>query len=332
MKKILAFVLVLAMVFCLTATAFADKKPAYEFKFSVSQGATDPTTKYAQQMADEIFEKTNGDVVIEVHPGGELGSINEVNELIAAGAYMLNYTGSDGFTAYVPELAILNSQYCLSDPVQMDKLMESDWYKTQVETLASQGNTRLLTLNWFTGFRHFATKFPVETLADFTGKNMRVADSAAAIAFAKALGMSPVVTTKNEVYTGMSNGMLDAFENPLNGILSGSYYEVADYVVLTKHLVSCGGIAMNEGIFKSMPEEYQTAILEAAYNAGVAYKEYSLGTEADAQQALADAGMTIVEFTDEAMAEFKAAAAEMYNDPTLGFTKELYDTIQSIIA
>lgn len=353
MKKIIALVMTLCMLLALcacgstapksdpapatqsTAQAEPEKKeepaPKFEFKMSIAQGATDPTATYSQQFIDEVSEKTNGNVTIELHVGGELGSINEVNELIAQGAAMINYTGSDGFTATNPELAILNSQYCLSDPDQMDKLMASDWYKGQIEQLAEKGNVRLLTLNWFTGFRHFATKFSVETLADFSGKNMRVADSAAAIAFAKAIGTSPVVTTKNEVYTGMSNGMLDCFENPLNGILSGSYNEVADYVVLTKHLVSCGGICMNEQIFQSMPEAYQQAILEAAVNAGLSYKEYSLSSEAAARAALEEKGMTIVEFSPEAMEEFKTAASAMYEDSSLGFSKDLYDTIQAII-
>ncbi len=335
MKKTLAFLLTVCMIAALfafgPAAAYADDAPTFEFKFSISQGATDPTATFAQQMIDEIYEKTGGHVIMELHVGGELGSISEVNELIASGAYMLNYTGSDGFVGVVPELAILNSQYCLSDPDQMLVLMDSDWYAEQVETLARDGNVRLLTLNWFTGFRHFATKFPVETLADFAGKNMRVADSAAAIAFAKAIGTSPVVTSKNEVYTGMSNGMLDCFENPLNGIFAGSYFEVADYVVLTKHLVSCGGICMNEEIFQSMPEEYQTAILEAAYNAGLAYQEYSLNSEEEARAKLEDAGMTVIEFSPEAMEEFRTAASAMYQDPSLGFSQELYDEIQSII-
>ena len=135
-------------------------------------------------MIDEIQEKTNNDVVIELHPNGELGAINDVNEMIAMGAKMINYTGSDAFTATVPELAILNCQFCLSDPAQMAKVQASDWYKDQVDTLAKQGNVRLLTLNWFTGYRHFVSKFPINSVDDLSGKQMRVADNAALPAFA----------------------------------------------------------------------------------------------------------------------------------------------------
>ena len=334
MKKILALTLALCILFALYATsASADgKKPTYSFKFAITAAPTDPQAKFAQMMIDEIEEKTNGDVAIELHTSGELGSINDVNEMIAQGASMINYTGCDAFNATVPDLAILNCQFCLSNPDQMTTLMNSDWYKDQIETLASKGNVRLLTNNWFTGYRHFATKFPVSTASDFAGKNMRVADAAALIAFSKAIGCAPIVTVWNETYTGLSNGMLDCCECPLASLWASSIQEVTDYIVLTGHLVSCGGISMNEEIFKSMPEEYQEIFLNAAYNAGEAYKEDSLMSQEETLKLFVDAGKTIVTLSDEEQAAFKARAAEMYKDPALGFPEGLYETIQEIIA
>lgn len=349
MKKILALTLALCMVFTLCACGqneapatdaapaaqenpTENATPTYSFKFAVTAAPTDPQSKFAQQMIDEIVEKTNGDVAIELHTSGELGSINDVNEMIAQGAAMINYTGADAFNAIVPDLGILNCQFCLSNPDQMTKVMTSDWYKEQIETLAAEGDTRLLTNNWFTGYRHFATKFPVSSADDFKGKNMRVADAAALIAFAKAIGCAPVVTAWNETYTGLSNGMLDCAECPLNSLWASSIQEVTDNIVLTGHLVSCGGICMNEDIFKSMPEEYQEIFINAAYAAGEAYKEDSLKSQEECLKLFEDAGKTIITLSDEEQAAFKANAATMYKDPSLGFTDGLYDMIQEIIA
>ena len=141
MKKCIALILTLVLAFTMTAAMAA---PTYSFKFSITQSSTDPIATYAQQMIDEIEEKTNGDIQIVLHPNGELGAINDVNELIAMGAEIINYTGADAFNATVPDLAILNCQYCLSDPSQMALIQQSDWFKDQVDTLAQQGNVRLL--------------------------------------------------------------------------------------------------------------------------------------------------------------------------------------------
>lgn len=333
MKRTLAIVLALCMVFALCAvSASADKKPSYSFKFALTAAPTDPQVTFAQQMIDEIVEKTNGDVAIELHANGELGAINDVNEMIAQGAAMINYTGVDAFNATVPDLGILNCQFCLSNPDQMAAVMASDWYNEQVDTLAANGNVRLLTNNWFTGYRHFATKFSVDSVDSFAGKQMRVADAAGLIAFSKAIGCTPVVTNWNETYTGLSNGMLDCCECPLSSLWASSIQEVTDYIVLTGHLVSNGGICMNEEIFKSMPEEYQQIFLEAAFNAGESYKENSLSAQEETLKLFVDAGLTIVEFDDDQAAALREKASAMYADPALGFSDGLYDMIQEIIA
>ena len=100
---------------------------------------------------DEVTEKTNGAVTFEFHPNGELGTINDVCEQISRGASIIAYAGPDAFMATAPDLAILNSQYCLTDASQIDLINDSDWFKGQVDNLAANGNARILSWNYFTG-------------------------------------------------------------------------------------------------------------------------------------------------------------------------------------
>ncbi len=327
MKKIF----VLTLVLCMMLTVCTASAATYNFKFSVTQSSTDPIAKYAQQMINEIQEKTNGDVAIVLHPNGELGSINDVNEMIAMGAEMLNYTGCDAFNATVPDLAILNCQFCLSHPSQMKFVHESDWYKDQIGTLAKNGNVRMLSYNWFTGYRHFVSNFPINSVEDLAGKQMRVADAAALVAFSKALGCSPVVTNWNETYTALSQGMVDCAEAPLSTLYTSSLQEVTKYLTLTGHLVSCGGIVMNEEIFASMPVEYQQIFLDASWNAGEAFGEDSLNVENEYTAKFEEAGLTITTLEGKVKQDFIDKASAMYSDPSLGFPEGLFDMIQKII-
>ena len=83
--------------------------------------------------------------------------------------------------ATAPDLAILNSQYCLTDASQIDLINDSDWFKGQVDNLAANGNARILSWNYFTGYRHILSKTPINTPDDMNGVQIRVADSAAAV-------------------------------------------------------------------------------------------------------------------------------------------------------
>jgi len=311
--------------------AKTEEMPKYHFKFSLTHSNTDPIVPYVQQMIDEVEERTNGNITFELHPNGELGAINDVNEMIAQGAEIINYTGSDAFNATVPDLAILTSQYCLSNPSQMKAITDSDWYKGQIETLAAEGNVRMLSYNWFTGYRHFISTKPIETIDDMSGLQMRVADAASLIAFAKALGCAPVVTNWNETYSALSQGLVDCCECPLSSLWASSIHEVTDYLTLTGHLVSIGGMCMNEEIFASMPEEYQQIMLEACWNAGEAFGQHSLGIEEEFLGKFEEAGVTIKHLTDEELQGFIDKASAMYKDPALGFSEGLFEQIQEII-
>ena len=155
MKKFFALLLALAMILALSACGEKQQEPSNEgdeqdntpaqtfnFKVSITQASTDPLATYTQQWMDEVTEKTNGAVTFEFHPNGELGTINDVCEQISRGASIIAYAGPDAFMATAPDLAILNSQYCLTDASQIDLINDSDWFKGQVDNLAANGNAR----------------------------------------------------------------------------------------------------------------------------------------------------------------------------------------------
>lgn len=305
-----------------------DVKEEYNFKVSITQAPTDPLAAYTQQWMDEVTEKTGGAITFEFHPNGELGTINDVCEQISRGASIIAYAGPDAFSSSAPDLAILNSQYCLTSADQIDAINQSDWFKGQAEKLAQDGNTRILSWNFFTGYRHILSKTPIEAPDDLNGVQIRVADSPAAIAFVKALGCSPVVTNWNEVYSSISTNIVTACEAPLATLYSSSLQEVAQYCTLTNHLVSTGMMVIPEDIFASMSEEYQNILLDAVYQAGVDFTQDSLSSELEYRQKMEEAGVTFIEPDVDAFAQ---KASSMYSSGELSFSDGLYDEIQKII-
>lgn len=305
-----------------------DTNETYNFKVSITQAPTDPLAAYTQQWMDEVTQKTKGAVNFEFHPNGELGTINDVCEQISRGASIIAYAGPDAFSSSAPDLAILNSQYCLTSADQIDAINQSDWFKEQAEKLAQDGNTRILSWNFFTGYRHILSETPIETPDDLNGVQIRVADSPAAIAFVKALGCSPVVTNWNEVYSSLSTNIVTACEAPLATLYSSSLQEVAQHCTLTNHLVSTGMMVIPEDIFTSMPKEYQDILTDAVYQAGVDFTQDSLSSELEYRKKMEEAGVTFIEPDVNAFAE---KASSMYSSGELPFSDGLYEEIQNII-
>ena len=82
MKKILVVALALVMCFALTAVASAK---TYELKISTTQTDSSMIYQGLKAAADEIMEKTNGDVKVTIYPSSQLGGEEDMIDQAIAG-------------------------------------------------------------------------------------------------------------------------------------------------------------------------------------------------------------------------------------------------------
>ena len=311
------------------APAAPEKKPAADpiaFKVSLTQASTDPLTKFVTEMCEELNETMDGVATFEVHANGELGTLADVTEMAQRGAAVITWSGIDYFNAVAPELGILNAQYALSSADQIQAVNDSEWFKEQVQLVADGADLKLMGWNWFTGYRHMISSFPINHPDDIAGLKMRVADSPALIAFSKALNTAPIITNWNEVYNGLSQGMVDFAEAPLSTLYASSLYEVADHIALTYNTVSVPIPVMSQTLFDSLPAEYQQIMWDTFWAYGEKFTEDSLNSEADYIAKFEAEGVT---FTQPDVPAFIAEAADMFED--LGMV-DAYNAVQEIIA
>jgi TRAP-type C4-dicarboxylate transport system substrate-binding protein len=171
---------------------------------------------------------------------------------------------------------------------------------------------------------------PILTFDEIKRKKVRVPGSAYS-AFWQSCGASPVTTAWSELYTSLSQKVIDACEAPLATLYASSLQEVAKDVTLTAHAIPPCGFYMNAKIFRSLSPEYQTILREEAKNVGIAYTEYSALTEAEWKQKMQDAGVIWHEFSEADRAKMKQAAADMYKMfPEL--SEGLYENIRQAVS
>ena len=66
------------------------------------------------------------------------------------------------------------------------------------------------------------------------------------------------------MYTALQNGTVDGQENPPVNILNDKTYEVQKYMVMDKHIASIVTFAISENFLKSLPEDLQKIVTDAA--------------------------------------------------------------------
>lgn len=266
-RRIAAFVLA-ALLPASGAVAQSDPDlpedlPQVTLRVAINVGPGTPTTIEAEAIAERVAERTGGKLTLELFPGSQLGAVQDVVAQVADGATIISNGEPSLYATYgAPDLGVLTAPFLIDSPDQWPTLIESDFITDLADTIAAEGNLRVLSLGWYVGERHIIGSAPYPTPADLAGVKIRIPPLPAWTATFEALAATPVTVDFTEVYTALSQGVVDAAEAPLSAINAGRWQEVSKDLTLTGHFRQFQGFVMAESIFVTLPIEYQQILLE----------------------------------------------------------------------
>lgn len=125
----------------------------------------------------------------------------------------------------------------------------------------------------------------------------------------KAFGASVSNMGYTEIYTGLSQGVIDGQFNPLSNILDLNLNEVQDYLAMTNHAFYVAFIIMNIDVFDSLDPELQQIVLEAGNKGRDAARKFVRDTDGELQER---AKKAFKEITRPEMKPFQEAVKPVY--------------------
>ena len=320
MKKILALVMALTMIFALTAVS-ASADDAIVLKIGVSTADTDPRNIAAKSFADEIEEKTNGAVKAEVYPAGQLGGDGQLVEsmVMDAGTVDIVITDASNFGTVVPDMNIsglpflfdgFDAAWAFMDG-EVEAAAEAELLEVGIRVLAHYDN----------GFRCVTnSKGPVETPDDMKGMLIRTPENQVIMATMSALGANPQPLAFSELYQALQQKTYDAQENPIPIIYNNKLYEVQEFLSVTNHIYSGMCFAIAESTWNKLTAEQQEIVAAAAQASGDYDREMNRQQTEDLVANLEEAGMKI---NYPELAPFSAATQSVIEENALGISEEL---------
>ena len=322
MKKVLALVLSLVMVFALAiatpaTTAFAEKA---EVKVTMNighvGGAEHPVELALQEFKKAVEERSNGAVVVNVYGnsvlGGELELLDQVNTGTLTASVEL---GGGNWSGYDSKANISLLPFMFDSIESGRQAWNNEFGEKFAKEIIEPAGAKVISF-WESGMRHMTNNVrPLYTPDDFNKLKMRSSETQMKIVMFDALNAQSTIIAFSELYTAMQNGTVDGQENPLSNIYASSFYEVQKYLSLTNHMYEAAIFIVNPDWWDTVPEEYQQIILEEADNARTI--ELELNDEQKYLDLLAEKGMEINEIDYDS---FKNAMSGIWED----FEKE-YD-------
>ena len=256
--------------------------------------ATHPSVQMIERIAADVKAKSNGRIVIQAFPAGQLGGSRDMIDAVANGAQQIVTEGAANFGAWVPSISVVEAPYVWRDAAHLQKAMNGPIGQRFNDTLVKARGMRILGTTYY-GTRHITTTSKeVKTPADMVGFKLRVPENDVFKAMAEAWGAKPTPMNFGELYLALKQNVVDGQENPLPTIKSGKFDEVQKYLVLSGHIITPRLVVVNEAFWQGLSAA-DRKLLEDAIRAGIAWQDEELAKQ---EKSLVDtfraAGMTVI--------------------------------------
>lgn len=263
-----------------------------------------PEYKGLLKWKEIVEEKTDGALIVETYPSGQLGDDRTMAEGLQLGSLEVTIPSTAPMANFIPELAVFDFPFLFPNSEVADEVLDGPVGQKFLDMFDEQ-NMKALAY-WENGFRNVTnSKHEIKTAADFEGLKLRTMENDLHLEAFRALGANPTPMAFTELFTAMQQGTVDGQENPIATIYLEKFYEAQDYVSTTKHIYSPFVFLMSKEFYDGLTEEQQTIVTEAAKEAGKYQRELIREESAQHLQSLKDEGMTVTEITPEARQEMK---------------------------
>ncbi len=280
MKKVLlVFMICIAMAISLYANGGSESgdKDSYVFKYSNAQTEAHPRTQSMMYFKEQLEEKTDGRIMVEIYHSGVLGNEKEQFDQLSTGI-IHGYRGAY-YDLLNPQYFLYNLPFLFADAQEVIKLNNSDFMK-EVNKKASESGAVYVPAVGSSGFRNIVnTKRALENPSDFKGISFRSPSQFPIIEFYKALGANPQEMPSSEVYLALSSGVIDGACSSNGDLDTWKVAEVTDYLTVINYVNGADPFMVNKAWYNALPSDLKDIFDEVARDTMIKSDELRIAGE-----------------------------------------------------
>lgn len=285
----------------------------------------EPLDQVMHYWQEILAERSNGEITLELYPSSQLGSKQDVTDQAIMGLNVVTITDAGFLADYVPDLGVLYGPYLTEDPNGLFRVYDGEWFAEQAETLRTEHGIRVVIPNLLYGVRHLISTKPVHSPEDLAGLKVRVPNNIMQIRTFEAMGATATPMPLGDVYTALTQGVIDAVENPIAVLYGQRFHEEAKHLTLMGYLTNTAMFVGGEAFFSTLSEEQLNMVLETGYEAGLYSQELVTDIDNNMIDDMRAAGVEVIEVDP---APFRELAVQVY-DSFPEWSDGLYERIKA---
>ena len=282
------------------------------FRMSMNDGENTVYYKGAKEVADRVFQKTNGKIVIKVIPGGTLGAERSAVELAMNGDLDIATAANSVLSNWIPGMSILDQAYLWKNTTEAHAAV--DGKVGQLVEREAQRKMNIHVIGYMeSGFRDIFSTKPIDKPGDFNGIKIRTMQNRYHMAAFRAFGAMPVAMPFGEQFTALQQGTIDACENGVSGCYTNGFYEVTKHITNSKHAFVYILLCMSDKSWSQIPDDLRRPFLDAVREGCQAERNYLQEANDDATTKLKEKGVTFHDIDIAKLQELYRAEAKKEN-------------------
>ena len=254
-----------------------------------------------------VEERSKGRLQVTVFHGGQLGDERENIEGAQLGTVHLACVSNGVMVPFSEKFMLLDIPFLFADYAQARAIIDTKGQALLFEGLDKIGLVGLAI--WEQGYRNVSTsKKAIRKLEDIKGMKIRTMEAPLHVTAFRGLGSNPTPMSFSQLYTSLQQGVVDGQENPLYVLTQEKFYEVQDYVALTRHIYDPMPVIASKKWMDSLPADLQKIVTQAMAEVTNYEREIAEALVVEAGKKLPGLGVEVVRLTTEERARFRAAA------------------------
>ncbi len=310
------FALCAGVVFAGGAGEAATADQTFELRLATVVSPPHPWVDMAEFFAEEVRERTDGNVTVRIHHSGALGNDEATIDEMRIGSIDFVIGGVSNAVSFLPEYQITGFSYLFEDLDHFRRVTAND--SPFFEYLVRRHEERNLPIQLLAlaggGTRVTSTNIGGVTHPDdLNGVRIRLPGNPLEARIWEEFGALPTSLPWGEIYTAVQTGLVNAFESTISGYYGSRLYEVAPHQSLTNHQIMISHFTGSQRTLDRLPQEYRQVIEEVAAVAG------QMGTDKGAEY-----DQTLLE---EMQAEHNVQVHAVDTEPFIQRVRPLHDEL-----
>ncbi len=231
-----------------------------------------PENHYAHAASQEfkklVEERSNGQIVVKLFPGGQLGGLKDNTEGVKQGTIEMAWSDLGTASVFFQKSGVISLPFLFRDFAHVEKFFDGPVGQGLLDEVREASGIRFIGMV-HSGFRSIISNKKISGIDDMKDMKLRVPEIPLYTNFAKLIGAAPTPIPGGEIYTSLQTGIVDAAELPANYIYDTSLQEVTKFITHTYHIYTDYDMAINDKFFLSLPQDLQDVVLKAAQEVAV---------------------------------------------------------------